>query len=374
MVLPYLQYYDILGERKGGNMSTLLVTTERLTIRPHPNADSLELARVGLYEAVVGKGTYQTGDYAVYIPEGAILPEDLIAELNLTGRLAGKAKNRIKAIRLRGELSQGIVCSPLSLAGRDLESLHGVNLAKELGIIKWIPEVPVHMSGVAEAAPDMLKWIEIENLKRFPDVFEVGEQVIATEKVHGTCFCLSSVGGETFISSKGMAEQGLALVKDENNLYWSAAIAHNLPEIANRIAHNFDATRVAIYGEVYGAGVQDLHYGKSAKQGKPGFVVFDIRIELAGELAWVAADLLPLLASQYGLPTAPILYSGPFDLEALTLVASGLETISGTGAHIREGIVIRPARNRDSSVLKGRAIAKLVSDDYLTRSGGTEYQ
>ena len=35
------------------------------------------------------KGIYKTGDYAIYIPEQAILPDELIDELILTGKLAG---------------------------------------------------------------------------------------------------------------------------------------------------------------------------------------------------------------------------------------------------------------------------------------------
>ncbi|CAL9390077.1 hypothetical protein SUDANB60_01229 [Streptomyces sp. enrichment culture] len=101
-------------------MSTLRVTAEILTVHPHPNADALELAQVGLYRAVVAKGAYDTGDAAVYIPEQSVLPPALIDELGLTGRLAGRNHDRVKAVRLRGELSQGIVCRPKALADVDL--------------------------------------------------------------------------------------------------------------------------------------------------------------------------------------------------------------------------------------------------------------
>ena len=58
---------------------------------------------------VVGKESYADGDLAAYIPEGAICPEWLIAELGLEGKLAGSKKNRVKAVQLRGSLSQGLV-------------------------------------------------------------------------------------------------------------------------------------------------------------------------------------------------------------------------------------------------------------------------
>src|SRR2546423_7089769 len=106
-------------------MSTLRVTAEPLTIHVHPNADALELAQVGLYRAVVAKGAFRTGDVALYIPEQAVLPQELVSELGLTGKLAGSAANRVKAIRLRGELSQGIVCRPRALQGTDLARAAG---------------------------------------------------------------------------------------------------------------------------------------------------------------------------------------------------------------------------------------------------------
>lgn len=115
-------------------MSTLLVTVEELTVHEHPNADALELAQVGLYRAVVAKGAYRTGEFAVCIPEQAVLPEALMAERGLTGKLAGAA-NRVKAIRLRGELSQGIARRPRALSGVDLADAHkaGVDFAANWG-------------------------------------------------------------------------------------------------------------------------------------------------------------------------------------------------------------------------------------------------
>src|SRR6478672_11878081 len=126
-------------------MSTLRVTAEPLTIHVHPNADALELAQVGLYRAVVAKGAFRTGDHAIYIPEQSVLPPELIEEIGLTGRLAGPAKDRVKAIRLRGELSQGIVCLPKALNGADLAAAHasGEDFAERLGVTKWVPPVPI---------------------------------------------------------------------------------------------------------------------------------------------------------------------------------------------------------------------------------------
>ncbi|MGI5448219.1 RNA ligase (ATP) [Streptomyces sp. CA-243310] len=357
-------------------MSTLRVTAEQLTVHEHPNADALELAQVGLYRAVVAKGAYRTGDFAVYIPEQAVLPDALIAELGLTGRLAGGAANRVKAVRLRGELSQGLVCRPATLAGLDLEvaAKEGADFAEALGITKWAPPIPTTMSGDVESAPDLLPWVDVENLQRYPQIFESGEPVVLTEKLHGTACLMTYVAGEgrVLVSSKGFGAKGLALKEDERNLYWRAVRGHRVPQAAARLAERLGATRIGVFGEVYGSGVQDLAYGTDARtaDAPPGYAVFDLSAEIDGQVRWL--DPADLLTDE--LPLVPRLYEGPYDLDTVLEVATGRESVSGRAVHLREGVVIRPAVERYSPVVGGRAIAKAVSPAYLTRKGGTEYE
>ncbi|OMI37592.1 RNA ligase (ATP) [Streptomyces sparsogenes] len=358
-------------------MSTLRVTAERLTIHEHPNADALELAQVGLYRAVVAKGAFRSGEFAVYVPEQAVLPAELIDELGLTGKLAGAGHNRVKAIRLRGELSQGLVCRPRALAEVDLEraAREGVDFAERLGIVKWVPPVPISMSGDVEPSPDLLPWIDIENLKRYPDVFEDGEPVAVTEKLHGTACCLTycADGGEVRVTSKGLGAQRLALVEDEKNLYWRAMRGHGVAAVAARVAAELGAARVGIFGEVYGDGVQDLGYGTDSRRGVPGYAVFDVAVDVGGRVRWLDPEEVAK-ALDGRLPVVPTLYAGPYDARRVLELADGRETVSGTGLHIREGVVVRATSDRYSPVLGGRAIAKVVSGAYLTRKGGTEYE
>ncbi|MEV0906435.1 RNA ligase (ATP) [Streptomyces hokutonensis] len=355
-------------------MSTLRVTAEVLTVHEHPNADALELAQVGLYRAVVAKGEYRTGDTAVYIPEQSVLPAALIEELGLTGRLAGSNADRVKAVRLRGELSQGIVCRPKALADVDLAraALDGTDFAELLGIVKWVPPIPPTMDGDVETAPDLLPWVDIENIQRFPGIFEPGEAVVLTEKLHGSACLLtySAEDGRVQVSSKGFGAKSLALKEDPRNLYWRAVLGHGVPETAARLAERLGARRVGIFGEVFGAGVQDLTYGADGRRSTLGYAVFDVSAEIDGAVRWLnAAELL-----DGELPLVPRLYEGPYDIGQVLEVASGRETVSGRELHLREGVVIRPAVERYSPVTGGRAIAKAVSGAYLTRKGGTEYE
>ncbi len=355
-------------------MSTLRVTAELLTIHEHPNADALELAQVGLYRAVVAKGAYRSGDIAVYIPEQAVLPAPLIEELGLTGRLAGKASDRVKAVRLRGELSQGIVCVPRALADVDLRRAvaEETDFAERLSITKWSPPIPPTMNGEVERAPDLLPWVDIENIQRYPEIFEPGEPVVLTEKLHGTA-CLvtyAAADGRVQVSSKGFGSKGLALKEDPRNLYWRAVLGHDVPAVAARIAEKLGATRVGIFGEVYGAGVQDLAYGADGRSEALGYAVFDLSAQIDGQVRWL--DPAALLDGE--LPLVPRLYEGPYDVGTVLGLASGRETVSGRELHLREGVVIRPVTERYSPVVGGRAIAKAVSPAYLTRKGGTEYE
>jgi RNA ligase (TIGR02306 family) len=364
-------------------VSTLTVTAERLTIHDHPNADLLELAQVGLYRAVVAKGAYRSGDLAVYIPEGAVLPDALIAELGLTGKLAGPNHNRVKAVRLRGEVSQGIVCQPATVAdwfgpggvydGDDLEAHHqaGTDFADLLGITKYVPEIPAHMAGVMTAAPDLLRWVEVENIRRYPNMFAAGEPVVATEKLHGTC-CLTTVtaDGQVMVTSKGSGHQQLAIVESDTNLYWRAVRHHKVAEVAADLIGRLGATRVGIFGEVFGQGVQDLGYGVNAGLA-PGYAVFDVAVDSRQHgVMWLApADMAALLDGR--LPVVPTLYAGPYDEALLIGLAEG-PTVAGGGVHMREGIVVRPAGPRSSP--NSREIGKFINPAYLVRKGGTEFE
>lgn len=96
-------------------MSTFEAKVYKLRIEEHPNADALELAVVGDYRSIVRKGEFKTGDLGVYIPTNAVVPIWLLKRLGLwdedraKGKLAGKDGNRVKEIRLRGILSEGLV-------------------------------------------------------------------------------------------------------------------------------------------------------------------------------------------------------------------------------------------------------------------------
>ncbi|MEL6343656.1 MAG: RNA ligase (ATP) [Myxococcota bacterium] len=362
-------------------MAHFNVSVVPVTIEPHHNADALEVARVGGYRSVVRKGAFRTGDLVAYIPEQSLVPAPILEELGLVGRLAGRDANRVKAIRLRGVLSQGI-CYPARPGW-----VVGQDVAEVLGIVKYEPPVPTAMSGVVYAAGlDRTLRYDIENIKRYPDVFVAGEPVVFTEKIHGTWAQLGWMStatahpehGRLVVASKGFASKGLAFVPDavdnQHNLYLRVA---RMLDIGARITDALPAAIAAgpvfVLGEVFGQGVQDLGYGaKASHDASLGFRAFDVYVGLPGQGRYLSDAELEQALMAMGIARVPVVYRGPFSENALNAHTRGPETVSGEGLHLREGVVVRPTIERTVDAL-GRAQLKSVSEDYLLRKGGTEF-
>ena len=389
-------------------MSSFDVKVTRIrAIEPIENADMIELAVVGDYRSVVRKGDFRAGDLAVYIPEASLLPERLIEKMGLTGKLAGKDKNRVKAVKLRGCLSQGLLLKLDSLTiGKSAYTVSNVlefyntacdrvdrmvvwegdNVTPYLGITKYEPVIPAQFAGeVYNAGYERTVNYDIENFKKYPDILLSGEQVVFTEKVHGT-FC--GVGylpdnewsdkhyrQRFVVFSKGMGAQGLCFRHTENNVnniyirvLEELGVFDKIQSAAEVFHPYLEDKPFFVLGEVFGAGVQDLTYGTQ----KSTFRIFDVALGYRGHQTYYDADKLESLAEKLQLPHVPILYKGPFSKEIMLEHTRGKETVSGTSAHVREGIVIRPAQERFDPEI-GRVILKSVSEEYILRRGGTEY-
>ncbi|MFZ1386949.1 MAG: RNA ligase (ATP) [Thiolinea sp.] len=381
-------------------MSSFAVPIKRIrAIEPHPNAEAIELAVIDGYRSIIKKGEFRQGDLMAYIPEAALLPEWLLKQLKFwdsekgRGKLNGKQGNRVNAIRLRGELSQGI-CYPLltDSSGNHLlvtETVpdgvvvqEGDNVVDELGIIKYEPPIPVSMAGeLFSVDPRLTLSFDVENWKSYPDILQEGEAVIFTEKLHGTCTVLAILPyqdaqveafGERqniLVFSKGLGAKGLVLKNNEqnrNNLYVRATQALRERIDALQIADAELTAPIFILGETFGQGVQDLNYGKSL-----GFRVFAVvkgYRENQTYCNWTQVE--GELKTQFGFETVPVVYRGPFSVSLMLEYTNGQTTLEAN--HIREGIVIIPAQEqRDFRI--GRVCLKSVSADYLTRKGGTEY-
>lgn len=101
-------------------------------LRPIQGADRIEVAQVDGWECVVKKGEFSIGEQIVYIEIDSILPERPEFEF-LRDR-----KFRVRTIKLRGQVSQGLVL-PLSVLP-DGKYAVGDDVTEILGVKKFDPE------------------------------------------------------------------------------------------------------------------------------------------------------------------------------------------------------------------------------------------
>lgn len=371
-------------------------------VEHHPNADRLSLIRIHDYLCISakledGSHRYKVGDLVVYVPEGAVVPDYLLRpgfwdETKNKGILAGPDGNRVKALNLRGIFSQGILFPvptdyPDGLpygrgvltngAGEERFVNAGDDVAEFLGIVKYEPPIPAAMSGEVANLFGHTMAYDVENLQGMPDIFADGEEIVATEKLHGTCCAIGFVrglehpemfgDGDILVASKRLSATGLAFKDNEandGNIYVQTLRKLLNDGFAAKIAALCgDHDSVHVFGEVFGPGVQDLGYGLKRR----AFRVFDIAVDRT----FLGVDSFRQAAADLGLDTVPTLYEGPFDKAALVAVRDGKDSLSGT--HLREGIVIK-SRVESQHPFHGRKSVKWVSPDYLLRKGNaTEY-
>jgi len=378
-------------------MAEFEVLVRRITqpIINHPNADRLIIISIDGFQCIAnkledGSWRYSLGDLVVYIPEQSVLPEWLLKKMDFwdvdknKGLLHGAGGNRVKAIKLRGIVSQGILypvrqqedsawleTADYSEYGYDVKE--GQDVSAALGIFKYEPTLPTHMAGQMGFLYGKTIKYDIENIQRHQNIFLAKDHVTVTEKLHGTnvqigCFTnfaqedLTPIDGLNFyVTSKGLGAKGNILKnipENDNNVY-----VKTLRKFLESPAINFlksisgSFKTLQIIGEIIGPGIQDLTYGLKETELR----VFDILLD--GEYLNSVQEF-PKFCDALFLDRVPLLYEGYFDTETLLGLRDG-KTLIG-GSHIREGIVIKDSfETKDQHF--GRKILKWVSPDYLLR-------
>lgn len=351
-------------------------------ILPHPNADRLEIAHVLGWQCIVGKGQFAEGDKVVYFPPDTVLSKDLSDELGVTQYLQN---GRLRACRLRGEKSFGLVVKPK-------EESWGVgdNVAHLYDVKKYEPvESPAQRRAKARGASlaelaGFPKYTHIDNARHHPLLIDEDELVIVTEKIHGTNSRVGKLGRQWMAGSHNVRRRRpygflvhgevdswwkkvlrwighkLGLLKkhetDKPDLYWHPLSLPSVVNMIQELAKTYSS--VVVYGELYGPGIQKLTYG--IPEGEIGYAAFDIKVDGA----YLNMDRFLMLCCKYEVPYVPVIYAGARKNVNLANISEGLTTIMGTDAHMREGVVVKPQTERTDPRI-GRVILKYVSDTYL---------
>ncbi len=326
-----------------------------------PNADTLGITNVGLYPVIVRLGDYKPGDLAVYIPVDSVVP--------LTDPrfdfLAGK--DRIKAKKLRGTFSQGL------LIPAEPDMVEGEDVSERLGIVKYLTIEERNEFGSKafqgtkkqHVCPDYLpRYTDIENLRRHPNIFAPGQTVIATEKIEGesAAYCYNApTVWQRLKYLFGFKTPNKVLCRSRNQMKtegkWFEVIENYDLEDAFESLENPE--EYSIYGESYGYTNGFPYDRETPSLGQ--FRVFDVYDRVAKR--YLDLDNAYHICEAMGLEMAPILYRGPFNMELLEQLAEGQ---SSFGENIKEGLVIRSETEQNIPHF-GRLIVKLKSTAYLLR-------
>jgi RNA ligase (TIGR02306 family) len=331
-----------------------------LDLQPIPGADAIEVATVLGWKVVVGKKDgFKVGDLIVYCEIDSILPEEPEFEF------LRKNHFRIKTIRLRGQVSQGIVFPITVLYGRlDLPHIpfaEGDDVTELLNIKKYESYVPAQLAGIIKGNfPEFLNKTDETRIQAVPAVLyrHQNEKFYVTEKVDGSSMTVYFRHNEHLIDGEfGVCSRNLDIKETEGNSFWKTARVLDLENKLRNYGRN-----LALQGELLGPGVQ----GNKYKLDKLGYYVFNVfNIDLG--LYFDYPDFVQII-KYLGLTSVPLVndeFTLPNTVDELVEYSKGNSLLNKD--IYREGIVLRPFVNGYDEDIYGRLSFKVINPDFLLK-------
>lgn len=317
------------------------------SLSPILNADNIEKASVLGWSLVVKKGEFSLGDKAVYFEIDSIVPDTQIFSFLKPRGL------RVRTVKLRGQISQGVAL-PLAFfpnIPKDIEV--GADVTELLGIKKYEPIIPAHLSGrVLGAFPSFLHKTDETRIQSVPDVLHRhrGKTFYITEKVDGSSMTVFYNNGDF-----GVCSRNLQLQETEGNAFWQVARGNNLKEKMSAVG-NF-----AIQGELVGPGVQKNKYALQALD----FYVFNVYSIDTG--TFLPFEEMVEFVKKLGLKTVPVIDSAftlKHSVEDLVALSSSQPSVLYNTK--REGLIFRPLFEEMDDDL-GRLSFKVINPEFLLK-------
>lgn len=345
---------------------------------PIDGADRIELAKVDGWQMVVSKGEFKAGDRGVMFEIDSVLPAD-----DERFAFMEQRKFRVRTIKLRGQLSQGLFM-PLSkfpeavaysLGASMVQDTLGENLADLLRVQKYEPPVPIAGQQKGNFPTHLVPKTDQERIQNIPDVLferEAGEFEI-TEKLDGTsCTFYWHNPYLTYAQCPpddwegpefGACSRNWEMDLDDDNVYATLWRELDMQKKLRELRRN-----IAIQGEIIGPRIQ----GNKYKRAKQEFYVFDMydideqrylwpveRIKLAYQLELSHVPHLPHI-----LETSKLTGITPrFDLESVLDAADGKSQLFDTP---REGLVFKHHGRKDGS--QAPLSFKAISNKWLLKN------
>jgi RNA ligase (TIGR02306 family) len=342
------------------------LATERVVreLVPIVGADRIELARIDGWQCVVKKGDFAVGDRGIYFEIDSMLRA---ADPRFSFLAKGKVVEfaRIKTIRLKGTLSQGLLIPITTLTPSEVTRVAaGEELTVVLGVEKYEPPLPTGGKQAGVFPTHLLPKTDQERIQNIPDVL-VGRTFMdyeITEKLDGTSCTVYSYQFEGLINPDGSENSGTGphtyvgvcsrnweMQKEDGNVYSKVLQDNDLVTKLAKLGRN-----IAIQGEIIGVSVQSNRYQLTNQE----LYVFDI-YDIDAKRYLGSCERVEL-THQLGLKHVPILTWNqdiPMNLDSLLTIADGISSLNSNT--MREGLVFK--------ALDGSLSFKAISNEWLLK-------
>jgi hypothetical protein len=299
-----------------------LATIQRVAdVQPIENADQIEKIKVLDWWCVSKKGEFAVGDPCVYFEIDSLLPSSHSAfsflakgsrEVTVSpGGGATVSGYRLKTVRLRGQISQGLALPAASFA---LNGAVGDNVSELLGIHKWDPPISKRMAAIAIGPfPSFIPKPDEERVQNLGDSLTAVPSRSIAQKNASVC------AAETWICSVGIFTGTLRTSSISNpNFPSDLPCRAKLSVNRSRVTH-FSARGTTLY--IFS--VYDIPHGRYLDPAETHQFVAD-----------------------RGLNTVPLVQVAPLPKSVAEIVsmADGKSLLNPNV--LREGLVFRPQRLR----------------------------
>ncbi len=319
-------------------------------VQPIEGADRIEVASVLGWKVVIKKDEFKPGDLAVYCEVDSFLPVkpefEFLRKSSYKKMSDGTEGFRLKTIKLRGVISQGLLLPVNALPGYPEVPPTGTDVSDLLGIVKYEPPIPAQLAGEVKGPfPGFISKTDEERVQNLIDVLpDYSDSLFyVTEKVDGTSITIYLKDGQF-----GICSRNLELVENPENTYWR--VVREL-DLENKLRTH--GKNLALQGELIGEGIQKNIY-KLRGQTIKFFDAFDIdSYEYLDYPAFIS------IMDKLGLSTVPVIEQAmklPAAVDEILAMANGKSVLNPQAN--REGLVFR-------TTLGKRFSFKAISNNFL---------
>ena len=246
-----------------------LATIRRIAeVKPIEGADLIEAIRVDGWWVVAKKGEFPVDSLAVYMEVDSFVPTEIAPFLTKAGHepkeFEGVKGERLRTVKLRGQLSQGLLL-PISILPTTTVIEVGNDVTELLGVLKWERPISPQLYGQAKGYfPSFLRKTDQERVQNIGVQLQyyINQTFEVTIKLDGSSCTIFSYNEED-----GVCSRNLELKRDENNAFWRIALEYDIHKKIRACGRN-----LAVQGELIAPNIQSNY----EKVNKPEFYVFDI--------------------------------------------------------------------------------------------------